>query len=63
MEQINLKPARDGLLVRLEDGSGYLAADGQPVPDSSYYRRRLYDGDVERVEPTPSTAPTRKKGD
>ena len=43
---LKIKPATDGLLVRLEDGSGMLDALGQAVPATSYYRRRLMDGDV-----------------
>ncbi len=43
---LKIKPASAGLLVRLEDGSDMLAASGQAVPATSYYRRRLMDGDV-----------------
>lgn len=50
MEQKYLKP-RDGLLVRLEDGMGYVDAGGQLLPLSAYYLRRLADGDlIEAVE-------------
>lgn len=45
MERATLKPA-EGLLVWLEDGTGHLPAEGQSVPLTSYYRRRLADGDV-----------------
>ncbi|AXF86766.1 hypothetical protein DTO96_102522 [Ephemeroptericola cinctiostellae] len=43
---LKIKPAALGLLVRLEDGSGMLDALGQAVPATSYYQRRLMDGDV-----------------
>lgn len=49
METRHLKP-RDGLLVRLEDGSGYVDPKGQQLPLSAYYRRRLADGDLLEVE-------------
>ncbi len=48
MQTVRIKPA-DGLLVRLEDGSGYLAADGQTVPLTGYWHRRIADGDVEEL--------------
>lgn len=53
MQTIRIKPA-DGLQVRLEDGSGYLAADGQTVALTGYWHRRLADGDV--IEATEETA-------
>ncbi|AUH51222.1 DUF2635 domain-containing protein [Chromobacterium sp. ATCC 53434] len=59
---INLKPAADGLLVRLEDGSGYLPAAGQPVPLTAYYRRRIADGDAMEVQPEPAK-PARQKAE
>lgn len=48
MEQKYLKP-KDGLLVRLEDGMGYVDAEGQLLPLTAYYRRRLSDGDLIEV--------------
>ncbi|MCD5329610.1 DUF2635 domain-containing protein [Chromobacterium piscinae] len=58
---INLKPAADGLLVRLEDGSGYLPAAGQPVPLTAYYRRRMADGDAVEAQPEPEPAKSAKQ--
>lgn len=49
MQTIKLKPAQADLLVRLEDGSGYLPAQGATVPHTAYYRRRLMDGDVVNI--------------
>lgn len=48
MQMVNLKPV-GGLLVRLEVGEGFLPAKGKEVPLTTYYRRRLADGDVEHV--------------
>lgn len=48
MQTVRIKPAA-GLLVRLEDGSGYLAAEGQTVPLTGYWHRRIADGDVEEL--------------
>ena len=51
METKFLKPAK-GLLVRLEDATRHLFAEGEQVTMSAYWRRRFRDGDV-----TLSTAP------
>ncbi len=51
---VTLKPAA-GTRVRKEDGS-LLAAAGEPVTLSTYWRRRLADGDV---VPVPKTAKPR----
>ncbi|OWY40063.1 DUF2635 domain-containing protein [Xenophilus sp. AP218F] len=61
MQLIKLKPAADGLLVRLEDGSGYLPAEGQPVPLTTYYRRRMADGDAVEVIDEPPAKPAKKE--
>ncbi|MBV7315449.1 DUF2635 domain-containing protein [Shewanella sp. NIFS-20-20] len=42
---INLKPAKPNVPVRKPDG-GYLATDGEAVKRSSYWVRRINDGDV-----------------
>ncbi len=47
---INLQPTA-GRQVRKEDGS-LLPIDGCDVPNNSYYRRRLADGDVELTTKT-----------
>ena len=49
MTEKKLKP-RDGLVVPLPDGSGFLSDKGQTVTIDSYWRRRLQDGDVVEVE-------------
>lgn len=49
MQTIRIKPAA-GLTVRLEDGSGYLATDGQTLPLTGYWHRRLADGDVIQID-------------
>lgn len=40
-----IEPGRPGLLVRKPEG-GHLAADGETVTWSTYWQRRLDDGDV-----------------
>lgn len=49
MQMINLKPAKADILVRLEDGSGFLSPEGQEVPHTAYWRRRIQDGDVVQI--------------
>lgn len=56
-----LKPA-DGLKVRNPDRGGHLKPEGDWVQDSSFWRRRLRDGDViETTPPAPSKAAAEKK--
>ena len=50
MQSKFLKPAR-GLLVRLEDATRHLLAEGETVRMSSYWRRRIRDGDVAEAKP------------
>lgn len=58
----NIKPAREGLLVRKVDGT-YLNADGEPLPMSSWWYRREAEGDVIATdisaEEADASAPTR----
>ena len=61
MQTIRIKPA-DSLQVRLEDGSGYLAASGQTVALTGYWHRRLADGDVIEVQDAPAK-PARKSAE
>lgn len=49
-QMLKLKPATTGLLVRKEDNSAMLAAEGEVVALTDYYRRRMLDGDVVVVE-------------
>ncbi len=55
-ETLKVKPA-PGLQVRKEDGTP-LPAEATTVPNTSYYRRRLRDGDLVNLTPTA----TPKKG-
>ncbi|UEX76990.1 DUF2635 domain-containing protein [Sediminicurvatus halobius] len=55
MQESYLKP-RDGLQVRKPDGR-VLAAEGERVALTSYWRRRLRDGDV--VEARPPRKPSK----
>ena len=45
-----LKPAK-GMLVRLENATRHLLAEGEVVTMSAYWRRRLRDGDVTVTKP------------
>lgn len=51
METKFLKPA-EGMLVRLEDCTRHLFKEGEEVMMSTYWRRRLRDGDVTEVKPS-----------
>ena len=51
-----LKPAA-GMLVRLEDASRHMLAEGEDVLMSAYWRRRMRDGDVIEAK-----APPKSKG-
>ena len=49
-----LKPAKD-MLVRTEDSDRYISSEGEDLPNSAYYRRRMKDGDlVDAKKPTPN---------
>jgi hypothetical protein len=53
---------KTGVVVRREDTLKPLSEQGETVPDCSYYRRRIADGDlVKGTEPAPKS--TGKKGD
>ena len=58
MDTLFVKPA-PGMFVRLEDASRYVAEEGEALPHTSYYRRRLRDGDL--VKATPPKAPKPRK--
>lgn len=52
-DKIFVRPA-EGARVRLEDGSGYVPADGALLERTRYVNRRLADGDL--IETTPPAA-------
>lgn len=52
MKQLFVKPARKGLIVRDPQTGQPLSYEGEQKPDTTYWRRRLRDGDV--VAPTPA---------
>ncbi|WP_442918221.1 DUF2635 domain-containing protein [Magnetococcus sp. PR-3] len=56
----HIKPARPNLLVALPDGPGHLPADGLTVksPLTTYWRKRIKDGDVITTSPAALPAPT-----
>jgi hypothetical protein len=57
MRRFNIKPAREGLIVRDPITLKQLAAEGEQKPTSSYWLRRIRDNDVVEV----SAARKRKK--
>lgn len=63
-EKIFVKPG-DGARVRLEDGSGYVPAEGALVERTRFVSRRLADGDLIETKPaaTPASAPAPVEAD
>ena len=53
-----LKPAK-GLLVRIEDCTRHMFADGENIAMTAYWRRRLKDGDVIEAKP-PKSKPVKE---
>ena len=57
---IRVRPA-EGLRVRYEDAArGHIPAEGADVAPSTYYHRRIADGDLVVVEPPPPPPPPPK---
>lgn len=56
MNTIFVKPAREGLIVRDPITKQIMPADGKEVTDSTYWRRRLRDGDVVKARPPKKVA-------
>ena len=59
METQYLKPAA-GLLVRLENATRHLLAEGEEVTMSAYWRRRKRDGDVVEAKPAKPAKPPKE---
>lgn len=57
-QTMRVRPAA-GRRVRLETGP-VLRAEGQQVPRTAYWMRRLRDGDVELIDTTPALEPDPK---
>ena len=52
----------EGKLVRKEDGTGFIAEQGEAVPESIYYLRRIDDGDLQVIaEPAKKSKDTDSK--
>ena len=51
MKQLNIITVVpvEGKLVRKEDGTGFIAEQGEAVPESIYYLRRIDDGDLQSI--------------
>lgn len=61
MTNLYVKPAKEGVIVRLPwRPSQPIPAEGMNVPDTSFIRRRIARGDLVRCQPTKKAAPTRK---
>lgn len=55
MTDLFIKPARDGLIVRDPQTRTPLAAAGESKPRTSYWLRRLAEGDVVETKPASAT--------
>lgn len=61
MNTIQVVPVT-GKLVRKEDGTGFIAEQGETVPESIYYLRRIDDGDLQVIaEPAKKSKDTDSK--
>lgn len=56
MEKIFVKPASAAVKVRDPQSKKNLAAEGELKPDTTYWRRRINDGDVKLTD-APKAAP------
>lgn len=54
--RMNVRPAREGLIVPDPERRSPLPAGGASVPRSSYWLRRLRYGEVVEVKPSPPAA-------
>ena len=64
MKQLNIITVVpvEGKLVRKEDGTGFIAEQGEAVPESIYYLRRIDDGDLQVIaEPAKKSKNTDSK--
>lgn len=64
MKQLNIITVVpvEGKLVRKEDGTGFIAEQGEAVPESIYYLRRIDDGDLQVIaEPAKKSKDTDSK--
>lgn len=62
-KEIYVKPAREGLVVRDVVTGQSLPAEGASVPRSSYWMRRLRDGDVVEAKPPKKKSAPKPQGD
>ena len=62
-EKLKVKPAREGLKVRITPEGRHIAAEGEYVTMTPWLQRRLFKGDLVKVaEPAPVKAAA-KAGD
>ena len=55
---MHLKP-KPGMKIPDPEKGGYLSPEGRPVAPTSYWLRRITDGDVVEVKPTTTARRTR----
>lgn len=60
MSTMRVRPA-DGLKVRTEDGRRHVKEDGEVVELTTYYRRRLYGGDLVEAADTAKASTAKAK--
>ena len=54
MDRLTVRP-KSGMRIRFEDPArGHIPADGAEVPSTSYYRRRMKDGDLMTIPVNPA---------
>jgi len=57
-----LKPANEQLKVRKPDTGDYLSVEGERLELTTYWRRRIKDGDVIDSKPARKSTPAKAKG-
>ncbi len=60
---MRVRPSRPDLIVRDPISRQPVPAEGREVPETSYWLRRLSDGDLERVEEKPAPAGAEASGE
>lgn len=50
-DRIFVKPTRPEVKVRVEHTKQHIADEGESVPNTTYYHRRIADGDLVETQP------------
>lgn len=53
---------KEGLKIRRPDTKRFLSSDGENVPNNSFWKRRLSDGDVLEIKLQAGAKPVEQKG-